>query len=783
MTVRRFGPVQGAGVALEEEQGDRQIIPAPLGVTLMVGEFPKGPVATPGFPAGKIDYRKRYGKRRLENSEAPTAAFDFYKLGRGTGELIPWRVTAGDEAKAWMYLYTRQGSAASPASGRKILGRLFAKNGGIWGGQRDVHVDEITGAGDLTETSLDTGDTMIENEWAGGTLQLKKVSTKTYRILGNTAAGVVQLEADQTVLTDWNAGVGTPANRYVLSRENVDRLGTDQHLAVEVRDGIENPSTEFGIYVYEDNALVKRWENLNTDPTKANYWEKVINDDKGNFWVEAEDDYVGDKTVATVRPANFYGVSKTLTSLTLTLPDPDVTIDSPGAADPTVAIGSLGSLVLSQVITGTVENGGADIRWTTTLGPLEVVQAAFTGVATDLGEELLSVTVTNGGTALSDGDKIVIDVNVMVPDEAKGGKVWPDKVNEPNLSFPIDSNTRTSVSVRTGVDLTDGGSISAGEEFMLQYRQEFGGGHNGSAVTDSDYLAAFDAVTSTINKLFGKNKGLVKMAVPGVTSSVVVKAGLEYAAARNYQFGYEIPASILAEAEAVDHVNSTIGRSDYGFTYFPSFGSVLDPDATPGATDVPLKQQTLLGMILGRHALTAYNFDGYHKAPADIETTLPDVLELTTGDEETAVALNEEVLNPQGCNVVKFRQGVVIVFGDRTTSPTAEWKWLHQRSQMSHYENLLRENYDWIVFAINDRTAWERVGSSIREYFFAEWVKGALRGETFEKAFSLKIDEENNTDATAAAGDLNAEIRLRLAETVERFKIVIGKAGIFDSVE
>jgi len=784
MTVRRYGPVLGAGVPVEEQEGEKQIQPAPYGVTVMVGEFPKGQVGEPGFPGGKKDYFNRYGKRRLPTSEAPGCAQDFYDLGQGAGELIPHRITGGDEEQALLYLYTRQGDGAAPSSGRATLGSLKAKTGGVWGGQRDVHVDEHTGAGDLTETTLDTGDTMIENEWAGGILQLKKVTSKTYKITGNTAAGVVSVEGDQTLLTDWTAGAGTPANRYVLSRDNVDHLNDDQHLAVVVKDGEENPTTEFGIYVYEDGALVKKWTNLNTDPTKSNYWVNVINNDKGNHWVVAADLYTGDKTVASVRPANFYGVSKALTALTLTLPDPDVTVNSPGSADPTIVINSLGALVKSQVITGTVENSGADIRWTTTIGPLEVVAVGFDGVAEDLGEELLDVTVTNGATVLADGDTIVIEVLALEVDEAKGGTIWPDKVNEPNLSFIIDSNTRTTVSVRTGLDLTDGGSIAAGEEFMLQYEQEFGAGHDGSPVTDADYLDAFDAVLSKLNRIFGKNKGLVKISTPGVTSTVVTKAGLEYAAARNYQYLVEFPVSIVGESEAIDHINTTIGRSDYGFCYLPSWGSILDPDATPGTQDVPLVQVSLAGMILGRHALVAKQYEGYHKAPADITVTLPDVLELPTGDPETADALNEEMLNPKGINVIKFRQGTVIVWGDRTISPTSEWQWLHQRSQMSHYENLLRENFDWIVFAINDVDKQEEAATTLRAFFYPEWnPKKAIRGDKFTDAFKLKIDDENNTDLTRSQGDMNAEISLRLADTIERFKIVIGKQGIFDAVE
>jgi len=783
MTVRRFGPVKGAGVSVEEREAQKEIQEAPLGVTVLLGEYERGEVGEPGFPSGRIDFDRRYGGR-IPQGDAPKAAQDFYKMGRGAGELIPYRVTAGDEKRAELTLYTRQGTAAPPASGRKVLGKLYAKNGGVWGGRRETYIDEITGGGDLTATTLDTGDAMIENEWAGGTLDLKKVTTKTYRIVGNTAAGVISVEADQDLAADWAAGGGSPANRYVLTRDNVDYLGNDDHLAVIVGDGDENPSTEFSLRVFVDGAEVSsRYRNLSTDPTKANYWVNVINQDPSNREIFAEDLYVGDKTVAAVRPANFYGQSKTLTALTLTLPDPDVTVDSPVAgADPTTVFVK-GAAVRSQILTGTVENAGADIRWTTSIGPLDVLQAAFTGVATNLGPEIGTVTVTNGGTALVDGDEVVIEVLALIPDELVGGLVYPDFVGTPNLAFRIDANDRDSVSVRAGLDLTDGGSIAAGDLFLLEYAQEFEGGHNGSPVTDADFLDAFDPNVSTLNKIFGKNKGLVKLATPGLTSATLQRSGVEYAAARNYSFKVQVPKQYTTEAEAIDWVNGTLGRSEYASTDWPSFGSVPDPDATPGAEVTPLKEQTLVGMILGREALVARQYEGYHKAPAGIEVTLPEVLELPTGDAETQPELDEERLNPQGLNVVKFRQGVVIIWGDRTLSPTSEWRWYHQRCQMSHYENVIRENFDWIVFAINNETAWQRVATSFRDYFLPEWVKGALRGRKFDgEAFELKIDSENNTDATLADGDLNAELTLKLADTVERFRVVIGRAGIFDAV-
>jgi len=99
MSVRRFGPVLGAGVQVEEKEGDQQINPAPLGVSVMIGDFERGVPGEPAFLSGVLDLKRRNGGR-IPLSDAPQAALDFYKLGRGAGELITYRVTGGDERRA-----------------------------------------------------------------------------------------------------------------------------------------------------------------------------------------------------------------------------------------------------------------------------------------------------------------------------------------------------------------------------------------------------------------------------------------------------------------------------------------------------------------------------------------------------------------------------------------------------------------------------------------------------------------------------------------------------------
>src|SRR5690606_10614313 len=134
-----------------------------------------------------------------------------------------------------------------------------------------------------------------------------------------------------------------------------------------------------------------------------------------------------------------------------------------------------------------------------------------------------------------------------------------------------------------------------------------------------------------------------------------------------------------------------------------------------------------------------------------------------------------------GLQIIKKVKGNFIVWGDRTFHLDPTWRFKHQREQMSYYEHVLQENLDWIIFAINDPVTENLSRAALRGFCFTEYQKRALRGETFDDAALIKLDQENNTDATRANGDMFADIALKLADTVERFIIRIGKQGIFES--
>lgn len=767
MAVKRFGPTRGAGVAVIELEGEKAIEPGALGMVAYPGLLEKGPVGELIQTFSKTEAIKKCGSY-IDDGFLPDAFQHFYDNAAGAGAVHLVRVTDGNELQAALTLYARNASVPAP------MGTVEAKNGGRWGGKKANWTDDATLA-DFTATTLDTGETgWTTDQWVGGYVELEDVASKRYKIVGSTAAGLITVEADEDMAQDLADALASDPIRYYLVLENVLDNGDTKALSILIQDGEENPDTEFALSVIVDGSLVKKYPNLHTDPTNGRYWVDVINDDGGNDEIFVTDLWTGGHN-PDVRPANHYGVSDTggltATVLTAVIADFAVTV-GPGSPDPTFALGTTDDEMLEQTITVTMTGAAAFDAVSDKFGALG--SGATDALFTPNNKWTPPFTISEGATALVAADVMVIHYKPFIPDAMIDGRLYPNKPTDKLTRYRIVDNDHKTITVADGSDMTTG--AAAGDEFLVEFAEELAGGRDGNAdVIDSDFISqAYDVETSPFTQLFGRNYGLIKMATPGVTSTAVQKAGVAYAAAKNYQYRYEIPANKVTEIGAIDQINETLGRSDYAVVSFPSFGSVPDPNSTDGR----LKQVPMTGAIHGREARVAVDNDGYHKAAAGIDVVLPQILRIPTGDK----ILNEEVLNPAGINLVKKYKGNFILWGDRSLALDPAWKWKHQRETMSYYENVLRESFDWLIFMINDVVADNLAKAALRSFFEPEFVKRAVRGDTFDEAVSIKLDGENNTNATRAAGDLICEIKLRLADTIERFIIRIGKQGIFDAV-
>lgn len=764
MAVRRFGPTRAAGTRIEEQEGDKTITQAALGWAGYAGIFERGPVNKMTLVSAKALFQQRYGGV-IADSLAPDCALDYYDNANGAGGIAVIRVTDGTELQSTIDLYGRR-----PSVGFIKMGQIKAANGGRWGGKHRRFSSTLSASTDLTNTTLQLpiADSAVfkQDELKGGYIELAAVANKRYTITGNSAGGLITVASDSTMKTDWGAGPS------LLAYLNLDN--DNKQLAVKVTDGEENPDTEFSVEVFLDGSSVKKFGNLNTDPASSRYWVNLINNDDSNDFIFAVDLWTGAQA-ADVRPMSYYGKIATITTTVLTATILATTVNSAGGGNPTASVGATNDTMLEQVITVTMSSPTAGTAVSDRFGSVGAVTLGSPVTSTN--KWIPPFTVTAGTSPLANGDTVVLNYRPFRPGKLVGGYVYPDKVNNKRDKFRIIANDHKTLTVDTGANISSIGAV--GEEFAVETILDLWGGRDGNVgVVDTTYTSGpWSPSSSFFNDIDGQNLGLVKFATPGNTSTAVQKAGIAYAEAKNHQYRGQFPSNITTETGALAYVNDTIGRSDYSKWSFPSEGTVPDPDPA-AARENKVKTVPLTGQIHGREASIARDFDGYHKAAAGVDATLPRCLNIPTGSRK----LDEELLNPAGINVIKKKSGNFVLWGDRTPALDPAWKFAHQREQMSHYEHVLMENFDWIIFSINDADSDDLARTALEAYFRPEWVKRALRGQKFEDAATIKVDAELNTDAVRAAGDKIASVTLRLADTTERFIIRIGKAGLFEAV-
>jgi phage tail sheath protein FI len=158
------------------------------------------------------------------------------------------------------------------------------------------------------------------------------------------------------------------------------------------------------------------------------------------------------------------------------------------------------------------------------------------------------------------------------------------------------------------------------------------------------------------------------------------------------------------------------------------------------------------GHVLGVYARTDSE-RGVFKAPAN--EILRGVLELTADIDDN----KQDTLNPRGINAIRQFPGRGIrVWGARTLTSDALWKYVSVRRLFIFLERSIYEGTRWVVFEPNDDRLWARVIDTIRLFLRTQWRLGALFGRTEEEAFFITCDRTTMTQDDILYGRLICEI-------------------------
>jgi uncharacterized protein len=190
---------------------------------------------------------------------------------------------------------------------------------------------------------------------------------------------------------------------------------------------------------------------------------------------------------------------------------------------------------------------------------------------------------------------------------------------------------------------------------------------------------------------------------------------------------------------------SSITDTQYAAFYYPW---IVTADPRTGArTLVPPG-----GHVLGVYARTDIE-RGVFKAPAN------EILRGALALEYEVTDNVHDVLNPRGVNVVRNFPGRGIrVWGARTLSSNALWKYVPVRRLFIFLEHSIYDGTQFVVFEPNADELWARVVDTIYLFLRGQWRLGALFGRTEQEAFFITCDRTTMTQDDILNGRLICEI-------------------------
>ena len=269
------------------------------------------------------------------------------------------------------------------------------------------------------------------------------------------------------------------------------------------------------------------------------------------------------------------------------------------------------------------------------------------------------------------------------------------------------------------------------------------GGSNGrkTALSSADFIGEDNGPNERTGiQSFIDNNEVSIMAVPGITDPQVELTLVAHCELLSNRFAIlDIPRDKKTVDDVMSHRN--FFDSEFAAAYHPWL-KVFDP-LTKNAVAIPPS-----GSIAGVYARTDAS-RGVHKAPAN------EIVSACVGLDCNYTTGEQDILNPKGVNLIRSFTGQGIrVWGARTVSSNALWRYVNVRRLFIFIEESIRRSTSWVVFEPNDQLLWLRVRRTIEIFLGDIWRTGALSGTTEDEAFFVNIGPNTMTQGDIDAGRL-----------------------------
>ena len=306
--------------------------------------------------------------------------------------------------------------------------------------------------------------------------------------------------------------------------------------------------------------------------------------------------------------------------------------------------------------------------------------------------------------------------------------------------------------------------------------------------TSSVYLsggtdtATADADVAPAIALFNANYGVGQISFPGSTSATVQQALANHAAQNNRVALVDAPNTAVA-ADIIDAANTlkyAVTDSSYVAMFAPWVKVPGVVNTNPTANSGIVFNRTVAPTALAAAKMARNDVGNDANVPAAGSTHGASTYVSNVTATYNASDLGN--LNASGVNAIRLipTTGVIAVYGFRTLAVDPRWAFLNNarfRMQITRDLDSIAEGY---VFQEIDGKGHifsqlaGAIGGTLQQY----WIRGSLYGLTANEAFSVNTGPQVNTPVTIAAGQINAQVALKMSPFGEFVTINVVKYAV-----